>query len=474
MKARLVTWRPSGIGLYTSSLFVATGLLALIPPGNAWFARSPLELALLCGLGIVAETIPRSEVLESTGLSFLSIVITAAVALVGSVGAALVGVAAFLCALRSEPLPVRLFNAGMTGLLGAVSGVVYLAAGGQFPEDVNRGPWSLIAHVGAPMVAANLVYVVVNALLMSGVIRLTSPVPIRENLWRLLNSSGPAILGHGVLAFLLVVLLRRGSVGPLAALLILAPLLGAQWAYSQLADQRRTRGGAIDALATTAEVSGGSNRGQGERVAAIAALIARSESLSHQQVDTLMSAARLHDLGMIGEPFALLSRPAPFDDAAVSALTAHPARSVRMIRQIEFLSNTFAVIRHHHERIDGCGYPDGLVADAIPVLSRVLAVADAFDALTIASRGRTPLTPPEALAELQRRAGAQLDGRFVDALRRGFEDEQELRLAAERASKAEASTEVNHDDPEVSDVVAKRVGHPILRHGAAVRQTSGA
>lgn len=417
--------------------------------------RDPTDLALLCALGIIGESIPESKVLDSAALSFLGIVTLAAAALIGPAGAAIVAGASTLLPIARLPLSARLFNASMSALLGSLCGLTYvLTDGAALGRTAVGSPSGLLLHVGIPMVAANIVQVVMNAVLLSGVIRLTAPIPIRENVTRLLESSGAALAGHGVLAFLLVVLLRPGALGPVAALLIVAPLLGAQWAFSQLANERHTRQGAIDALAQVVEVSAGADRGQTQRVATIGALIARNATLSHQQVDALVNAARLHNLGMIGEPAALLIRSEPLDEVAMSALSAHPARSVRMIRQIDFLSDTFAAIRHHHERYDGSGYPDGLAGEDIPVLARVLAVADAFDALSEPGPGRSPLSSADALEELAGRAGAQLDGRFVEALRRGL-------LDAEEAAKIEAAHEddpmpgINHDDPSVSDLLAR-------------------
>ena len=102
--------------------------------------------------------------------------------------------------------------------------------------------------------------------------------------------------------------------------------------------------------------------------------------------------------------------------ADVEALTHHSALGVVLVREIEFLSGSLDGIRHHHERWDGLGYPDGLAGDEIPLVSRVIAVADAFDALTTDRAERPAFTPAQALRQIEQRRGRQFDPQVVAAL----------------------------------------------------------
>ncbi len=123
----------------------------------------------------------------------------------------------------------------------------------------------------------------------------------------------------------------------------------------------------------------------------------------------------LHDVGKLGVPTSVLQKRSTLTDDEYAAIQLHPMRGLDIVREIGFLDEALAGIMHHHERIDGKGYPMGLAGDEIPEFARVLSVADAFDAMTSdrSYRGARPV--PEAVAELRKWAGKQFDPAFVDA-----------------------------------------------------------
>jgi HD-GYP domain-containing protein (c-di-GMP phosphodiesterase class II) len=125
----------------------------------------------------------------------------------------------------------------------------------------------------------------------------------------------------------------------------------------------------------------------------------------------------LHDIGKIGIPDSILNKPGKLTDAEFSIVQEHPVRGHRIIQNVRSLQSEVAGVRHHHERLDGSGYPDGLAGNAIPLDARIIAVADVFDALTSARPYRGPWSSDRAFEILDEEAGTKLDVDCVMALR---------------------------------------------------------
>jgi hypothetical protein len=128
-----------------------------------------------------------------------------------------------------------------------------------------------------------------------------------------------------------------------------------------------------------------------------------------------------------------------------------------MVGDIDFLKDSVDAILHHHERIDGRGYPSGLAGDDIPLFARVIAVADAFDSLTTSRSHRDAHAVEETVQELRRRAGAQFDPSMVAALERGLARAPWVPTQLEPGLMATAGRAFHHDEPEASDLMAERV-----------------
>jgi len=140
------------------------------------------------------------------------------------------------------------------------------------------------------------------------------------------------------------------------------------------------------------------------------------------QLEKLEYGAILHDIGKIYVPDAVLLKNGKLSDEEWGEMRKHPEVGARMIRDIPYLAPAVPIVRHHHERWDGKGYPDGLQGDQIPPGARVLAVADAFDAMTSDRPYRKALSVEDAYAEILRGAGKQFDPGMVEAMQRCWSD----------------------------------------------------
>jgi diguanylate cyclase (GGDEF)-like protein len=151
-------------------------------------------------------------------------------------------------------------------------------------------------------------------------------------------------------------------------------------------------------------------------VARYAALIGERLAFSEEALGSLRLAAILHDVGKIGVPEAVLRKPEPLTVAERTLVERHPAAGADMVARIDGLGDIAPWVRHSHEHVDGTGYPDGLTGDEIPLESRILLVADAFDAMTSERPYSAAMPVDEALAELRRCAGRQFDPECVELL----------------------------------------------------------
>lgn len=155
-------------------------------------------------------------------------------------------------------------------------------------------------------------------------------------------------------------------------------------------------------------------QGHSERVAYASVCIAKRMNVSQKDIDLLYSACLLHDIGKIGVPENILRKVDALNEEDLMYIKAHTAIGERILSPIPDFSEMIPLVRYHHERVDGKGYPDGLVGDQIPLLARIMAVADTFDAITSERPYRPGKTIHVAIDTLEKVKGTQLDSQIVD------------------------------------------------------------
>ena len=174
----------------------------------------------------------------------------------------------------------------------------------------------------------------------------------------------------------------------------------------------------IETLAATIDAKSPFTAGHSKRVAIYATRLARAVGLSDELVEKARFAGLLHDIGKISIPDAVLNKPARLSDEEFALMKSHAQWTNEILRKISFarsLRDIPAVAASHHERLDGRGYPTGATLFELPLLARILAIADVYDALTSIDRPyRKAATPKEGLSILQKEKGASLDPQLVD------------------------------------------------------------
>jgi len=199
-------------------------------------------------------------------------------------------------------------------------------------------------------------------------------------------------------------------------------LLGALLVSRQRAEELEKRSnelasfqvGMLSALLRTLDLRDQMTARHSAAVARYSRAIAQRAGFSRQEEELVHIAALLHDIGKFILPDRILKANVPLTDEDWMLIKRHPQQGARVVSALDGYGPVADIILAHHERIDGKGYPRGLKGDAIPELARIISVSDTYDVMTARDSYRTPMSSQDAIAELRRVAGAQLDERFVE------------------------------------------------------------
>jgi len=422
--------------------FVADrAMLATHPPPVSHPLAALLTLQalfLVCDSGTTPTTSRQTRWSPSSSATL------AAVVLLGPVWAALVGATALLSLQRHLRLAERLFNGAMYALCGLAAGETYLACHGRV-DRANPHDFRVILLAFA---VAATVHVIVNHGLIWGVHRLNRGMGmsrsdgLESSLVLLLASD----LGYACLGLVIA------SLWPImdwfAAALVLVPLFVARWAMGQFAEQQRAYAATMNALCQAVETKDYYTRGHGDRVSRGAVMIARQIHMSGERTEAIKFAGMLHDVGKLGVPTKVLQKTGPLSEDEFAAIQLHPMRGLEIVREIGFLYEALNGIMHHHERMDGRGYPMGLAGHEIPEFARVIAVADAFDSMTTTRSYREAKSIEFALGELRKGAGTQFDPVVVEAFIAAIKaDPWRMPKPAAKPPDPTTVTVKDHDDP---------------------------
>jgi putative nucleotidyltransferase with HDIG domain len=171
----------------------------------------------------------------------------------------------------------------------------------------------------------------------------------------------------------------------------------------------------IEALAEALESRDAYTAGHGVRVAACSVELAQTLGLPSRDVEILRVGAKLHDIGKMGVPDSILLKPAPLTEQECGFMQVHTRIGQRILAKVQGFEPLLAIVELHHENFDGSGYPYGLRGDGIPLLARIVRVADAFDAMITDRVYRTACTPESAIEQIKAGAGRQFDPAVVAA-----------------------------------------------------------
>jgi hypothetical protein len=407
----------------------AAGFLAAL--SSVLVQPSPLsgELVVFTGLTILAS-FARVPLPSLGSLSLAYALVLAGMIHFGagaSTLAAVLGAAASSLFKKRRPagagFPGTLFQAGVIALSASAAAFAYLAFGGPVGSlDPVRDLPALLAYTG--------VFPLVNLGLVSIALELSGSDRAVPSLRASLAWSIPAFLAGSSMAVLLALLLELES---LVLLLLAAPFaylvhLAYRSRAASLDEERRhsQQTAALyrsitEALALAIEAKDENTEAHVRRVQSLCLGVGKLLRLSPGELEALRAASVLHDIGKIAVPEHILTKPGRLSPDEVGRMRLHPAIGADILSAVPFPYPLAPVVRHHHERWDGGGYPDGLRGEEIPLAARILAAVDCFDALTSDRPYRKALARDEALAFLRQESGRMFDPRVVGALVRNVD-----------------------------------------------------
>ena len=296
--------------------------------------------------------------------------------------------------LFNTPVYKTIFNISQSILVTTTMGLIYLATGGKIGE-VFLLQTILILILG----------VVINSIIISGLMTLLNQHRFL-GLW-LSHLSGvfPSAIAVGTIG--VIIALAFIGYGYWAVILFFGPLLLARYSFKLYIDMRNLYISTIQALNKSMEAKDPYTSGHASRVEEYAVGLAEFHGLPFNTIEDIKTAAILHDIGKIGIDDSILNKASRLTQNEYAEIMKHPSIGAEIISNVDFLKKVTRMVKHHHERYDGGGYPDGLVGEEIPVEACILAIADAYDAMTSDRPYRDALTKEAALREIEKHAGTQ-------------------------------------------------------------------
>jgi putative nucleotidyltransferase with HDIG domain len=415
--------RPTGEAAVANA--VSLGLLVIVliaavvaaPSGNWDFAL----LGVLLGFAIISDLTAKTvnEKLKVSG-SFPALVL--AMVFLGGAPAALMGLAtALLGWLRwresTHAFILNLLNYTLFTLAGGLAFQGMIHATGVTDHEV--GFYVLIFGIFCFALA-------INFALFAAYVRYIQGIPLLTQVQKSLLPLLPSELMAALMAVGVAFLYAQVGIASVAlfgvVLITFQYLLGALLVSQQRAVELEKRSnelasfqvGMLSALLRTLDLRDQMTARHSAAVARYSRAIAQRAGFSRQEEELVHIAALLHDIGKFILPDRILKANVPLTDEDWMLIKRHPQQGARVVSSLDGYGPVADIILAHHERIDGKGYPRGLKGDEIPELARIISVSDTYDVMTARDSYRTPMSSQDAIAELRRVAGAQLDARFVE------------------------------------------------------------
>lgn len=356
-------------------------------------------------------------------------------------GAAVAGSSTLLGqVIGGRPANRLVFNTAQKVVAVLLASWAYLAAGGSFPPEIVVPRVSVDFDTGIRDILALLVaagtFFVTNSVLVSGAVAISTGKPFgavwkTNTLWVLGYDLAASVLSLFV-AWLYLIFDNPAGLSRLGFLAVLAPIILIKHAYvklntlQQLYDElddaharlEQNVREQLEVMVRSIEARDPYTSGHSRRVAAVSRAIAADFGLGSDLVGEVENAALLHDVGKIHAEFApLLQKEGKLTSEEWDLMKTHAARSAELVGLFSrFRGHVQDAVRHHHERWDGLGYPDGIRGEAIPLGARIIMVADTIDAMTTDRPYRKALGFEVVVSELQKHRGTQFDPRLVDCV----------------------------------------------------------
>jgi putative nucleotidyltransferase with HDIG domain len=366
---------------------------------------------------------------------------------------------------RRKPVDRVAFNVAQTVVATTLAGAAFVLLGGQPIEgvtdpDITRQLW--------PFVSFGLLFMAMNHAAVALAIALSQGMPFRK-VWQKALDTTASLNDILISPIALAIAFLYVQFGIAGIIVVLLPMLFIRYSYLTTSKLRDSNSDLLTALVKAIEIRDPYTSGHSVRVSQLAQRIAEELGLSRITVDRVTDAALLHDIGKIEEVYTdILRKPDALTAEERAIIESHVTRGEQLLRDLSSVpEDVVKIVRHHHEREDGTGYPDGLLGDEIPIGSKIIVVCDAVDAMLSDRPYRKALPLHVVIEQLTEHAGRQFDHRIVrtvvqssileeyaEKMRAGREDQDSEReptqmpavpgMHARRSSKRPAPVTASH------------------------------
>lgn len=390
---------------YIAFLFVSSVLIGIYL-SNQYSIPSLKMLMFWALLSIVAESLAIS-LPNGVGVSVGLAISLAVIVTTGPLSAAITSAVSFTFRIAyvkgrgyihlfNSPIYKTLFNISQGIVVTGAAGMVYIIFGGVV------GSFSAIQTL-----LIIPVYVFLNSSIMALLFSFISGNKF-SSIW-IGSIRGVFLSAVAVGVVGIIIALAYFAFDWPAVLLFFAPLLLARYSFKLYVDMRNVYMETIQALNKTMEAKDPYTSGHALRVQKYAVELAEAIELPEKKIQNIKTAALLHDIGKIGIDDSILKKPGALTKEEYLEIQKHTSIGAEILKDVDFLKEIAQIIRYHHERFDGKGYPNGLLGEQIPIEASILAIADVFDAMTSHRPYRTALDEATALQEIKINAGKQFD-----------------------------------------------------------------
>lgn len=393
-----------------------------------WKSLSSLEndsliaLAGLVAIALLSESlaigVPMGKGSSTASVAFVPLL--ASVQLFGPAG----GVLLFAVTVPFAEFVVRRkdafrasFNCAQTIVATTLAGAAFVLFGGR-PLEGAADP-NMTSQLW-PFMVFGLLFLAVNHAAVSLAITLSQGLPFRRVWQQVLTNSGASLNDLLISPIALAVAFLYVQFGLAGILIVLLPMLFIRYSYLTTSKLRESNADLLTALVKAIEIRDPYTSGHSLRVSQLAQKLAEALGLNRIAVDRIANAALLHDIGKIEAVYTeILRKPDALSAEERAIMESHVTRGVQLLRDLSSVPDEVVkIVRHHHEREDGRGYPDGLLGDEIPIGSKIIVLCDAVDAMLSDRPYRRALSLPAVLEQLAQNAGRQFDHRVVRAATR--------------------------------------------------------
>lgn len=414
---------PLKLKVFLNSIFILTFIVSFFFLNSSYLVNKNIDLKIIIFFSLLAIlTESFSVVFNKISITTTFAITTAVFVLFGALASIIVALVGLtFCIFKeddeykhilNQPWFVTLFNycAYILQIIGG--NFIYLKLGGTFYFQNTISNVEIIGNL-VPFIAFSVVSCIINWLIISFMFSLLQNKSIIYTL--IMNIKLSILNGIAMIPFAIILALLFKQYAYLGVALFIFPIMLARYTFSLYISSKSQYAETVNALMRAMEARDKYTEGHSQRVAEIVRELARELKYSDWSIDKLNIASLLHDVGKIGIDDYILNKPGKLSDEEYGIIKSHPVIGYNILKDVKNLKDVIDIVKHHHERYDGKGYPDGTSGEELNLDVYIVQLADCIDAMATDRPYRGALTREQIISELENNSGTQFHPRVVNA-----------------------------------------------------------